>query len=62
MRSEKPTILRIITPDNVPFAAGAPDKVDLFYFREKAPSNPADWAIKDVPQAKAILAEIKGRS
>jgi tetratricopeptide (TPR) repeat protein len=29
---------------------------------EKAPSNPADWAIKDVPQAKAILAEIKGRS
>ena len=29
---------------------------------EKAPSNPADWAIKDVPQARAILAEIKGRS
>ncbi len=29
---------------------------------EKAPSNPADWTIKDVPQAKAILAEIKGRS
>jgi tetratricopeptide (TPR) repeat protein len=29
---------------------------------EKTPSNPADWAIKDVPQAKAILAEIKGRS
>ena len=29
---------------------------------EKAPSNPADWVIKDVPQAKAILAEIKGRS
>jgi len=29
---------------------------------EKAPSNPADWTIKDVPQAKAILAEIKERS
>ena len=29
---------------------------------EKAPSNPADWTIKDVPQAKAILVEIKGRS
>ena len=29
---------------------------------EKAPSNPADWTIKDMPQAKAILAEIKGRS
>lgn len=29
---------------------------------EKAPSNPADWVVKDVPQAKAILAEIKGRS
>jgi tetratricopeptide (TPR) repeat protein len=29
---------------------------------EKAPSNPADWTLKDVPQAKAILAEIKGRS
>ena len=29
---------------------------------EKAPRNPADWVIKDVPQAKAILAEIKGRS
>lgn len=29
---------------------------------EKAPSNPADWTLKDVPQARAILAEIKGRS
>jgi tetratricopeptide (TPR) repeat protein len=29
---------------------------------EKAPSNLADWTLKDVPQAKAILAEIKGRS
>src|SRR6266542_2826444 len=29
---------------------------------EKAPSNPADWTIKDVPEAKAILVEIKGRS
>ncbi|HEX9420219.1 MAG TPA: TRAP transporter TatT component family protein [Methylomirabilota bacterium] len=29
---------------------------------EKAPSNPADWTIKDMPQAKTILAEIKGRS
>lgn len=29
---------------------------------EKAPSNPADWAIKDVPQAKALLAEIKEHS
>jgi tetratricopeptide (TPR) repeat protein len=29
---------------------------------EKAPSNPADWVIKDVPKAKAILAEITGRS
>ena len=29
---------------------------------EKAPSNPADWAVKDVPQAKAILATIGDRS
>lgn len=29
---------------------------------EKAPSNPADWTVKDVPQAKALLEQIKGRS
>jgi tetratricopeptide (TPR) repeat protein len=29
---------------------------------EKAPSNPADWTVKDVPQAKALLDRIKGRS
>jgi hypothetical protein len=29
---------------------------------EKAPSNPADWTVKDVPQAKALLDQIKGRS
>ena len=29
---------------------------------EKTPSNPADWTMKDVPQAKALLAEIKERS
>jgi tetratricopeptide (TPR) repeat protein len=29
---------------------------------EKAPSNPADWAVKDVPQAKAILATLGDRS
>jgi tetratricopeptide (TPR) repeat protein len=29
---------------------------------EKAPSNPADWTMKDVPQAKALLAGIKERS
>jgi tetratricopeptide (TPR) repeat protein len=29
---------------------------------ERAPSNPADWAVKDVPQARAILDSIKGRS
>ena len=29
---------------------------------EKTPTNPADWAMKDVPQAKALLAEIKERS
>jgi tetratricopeptide (TPR) repeat protein len=29
---------------------------------EKAPSNPADWTLKDVPQAKALLDEIKERS
>ena len=30
--------------------------------REKAPSNPADWTMKDVPQAKALLDDIKERS
>jgi tetratricopeptide (TPR) repeat protein len=29
---------------------------------EKAPSNPADWAVKDVPQARALLDQAKGRS
>jgi tetratricopeptide (TPR) repeat protein len=29
---------------------------------EKAPSNPADWTMKDVPQAKALLDEMKERS
>lgn len=29
---------------------------------EKAPSNPADWTVKDVPQAKALLAQIKDRT
>lgn len=29
---------------------------------EKAPSNPADWTVKDVPQAKALLEQIKARS
>jgi tetratricopeptide (TPR) repeat protein len=29
---------------------------------EKAPSNPADWVVKDVPQAKALLAEMKEHS
>ena len=29
---------------------------------EKAPSNPADWTVKDVPQARALLEQIKGRS
>ena len=29
---------------------------------EKAPSNPADWTMKDVPQARALLEQIKGRS
>jgi tetratricopeptide (TPR) repeat protein len=29
---------------------------------EKAPSNPADWTVKDVPQAKALLDKIKDRS
>jgi len=29
---------------------------------EKAPSNPADWTMKDVPQAKALLHDIKERS
>jgi tetratricopeptide (TPR) repeat protein len=29
---------------------------------EKAPSNLADWTMKDVPQAKALLADIRERS
>jgi tetratricopeptide (TPR) repeat protein len=29
---------------------------------EKAPSNPADWVVKDLPQAKALLGKIKDRS
>ncbi len=29
---------------------------------EKAPSNPADWTVKDVPQAKALLTRIRDRS
>jgi len=29
---------------------------------EKAPSNPADWTVKDVPQVKALLEQIKGHS
>lgn len=29
---------------------------------EKTPSNPADWTMKDLPQARAILAGIKERS
>jgi hypothetical protein len=29
---------------------------------EKAPSNLADWTVKDVTQAKALLEQIKGRS
>ncbi len=28
---------------------------------ERAPSNPADWTVKDVPQAKALLDQIKDR-
>ncbi len=29
---------------------------------EKAPSNPADWTVKDVPQAQALIVQIKERS
>ena len=29
---------------------------------EKAPANVADWTLKDVPQARALLASIEGRS
>jgi tetratricopeptide (TPR) repeat protein len=29
---------------------------------EKVPSNPADWAVKDLPQAHALLREMKDRS
>lgn len=34
----------------------------LAVLEEKAPSNPADWTVKDVPQAKALLDRIKERS
>jgi tetratricopeptide (TPR) repeat protein len=33
----------------------------LTVLEEKAPSNPADWIVKDVPQAKALLDQIKER-
>ena len=33
----------------------------LAVLEEKAPSNPADWIVKDVPQAKALLDQIKER-
>jgi tetratricopeptide (TPR) repeat protein len=29
---------------------------------EKAPTNPADWTLKDAPQARALLASLEGRS
>jgi Tfp pilus assembly protein PilF len=29
---------------------------------EKAPANLADWTLKDAPQARALLASLKGRS
>lgn len=29
---------------------------------EKVPSNPADWTVKDLPQAKALLDQMKDRS
>lgn len=29
---------------------------------EKAPSNPADWALKDAPEARRLLAELPARS
>jgi tetratricopeptide (TPR) repeat protein len=29
---------------------------------EKAPANPADWTLKDAPQARALLASLEGRS
>ena len=29
---------------------------------EKAPSNPADWTVKDLPQAQALLGQMKDRS
>jgi tetratricopeptide (TPR) repeat protein len=34
----------------------------LAVLEEKTPSNPADWTVKDVPQARALLEQIKGRS
>jgi hypothetical protein len=29
---------------------------------EKAPSNPADWTLKDAPEARRLLAELPARS
>jgi tetratricopeptide (TPR) repeat protein len=34
----------------------------LAVLEEKTPSNPADWTVTDVPQARALLEQIKGRS
>ena len=34
----------------------------LAVLEEKTPSNPADWTVKDVPQAKALLEQMKGRT
>jgi tetratricopeptide (TPR) repeat protein len=34
----------------------------LAVLEEKTPSSPADWTVKDVPQAKALLEQIKARS
>jgi tetratricopeptide (TPR) repeat protein len=34
----------------------------LAVLEETAPSNPADWTVKDVPQAKRLLDQIKDRS
>ena len=33
----------------------------LAVLEETAPSNRADWIVKDVPQAKALLDQIRGR-
>ena len=42
--------------------AAAANREALAVLEEKTPSNPADWTVKDVPQAKALLEQIKGRS